>query len=92
MRHSHAVEDILFDDVPKEPVLAALNRSPGNEIESGKFSSPESSAALAVNTFGWFLEKPQDLPAIPNTEDLGWPAERVTIEEWVVSQFEIPRH
>ena len=35
--------------VPAEAVLAALGRSPGNELTSGKFASPESSAALAVN-------------------------------------------
>lgn len=51
--------------VPAEPVLAALTRSPGSEWSTGKFDSPESSAALAVNAFGWFLEKPQLLPPLP---------------------------
>ncbi len=74
---------MFFDDLPLDDVLAALNRSPGNEIESGKLASPESSAALAVNTFGWFLDKPERLPPIPNTEDFGWPANRITLEECV---------
>jgi hypothetical protein len=51
--------------VPAEAVLAALRRSPGNELGSGKFDSPESSAALAVNAFGWFLERPATLPPLP---------------------------
>lgn len=46
-------------------VLSALARSPGNEVASGKFGSPESSAALAVNAFGWFLDRPSSLPPLP---------------------------
>jgi len=55
----------LLPGVPAEAVLAALRRSPGNELASGKFASPESSAALAVNAFGWFLERPRALPPLP---------------------------
>lgn len=51
--------------VPADPVLAAFAASPGNEIDSGKFRSQESSSALAANTFGYFLERPGDLPVIP---------------------------
>ena len=51
--------------VPAEAVLAALQRSPGNEVGSGKFDSPESSSALAANAFGWFLERPDLLPPLP---------------------------
>ena len=51
--------------VPAEALLAALRRSPGNEIASGKFASPESSAALVANAFGWFLNRPADLPPLP---------------------------
>jgi hypothetical protein len=43
--------------VPEGLIRAALSRAGGHEITSGKFMSPESSAALAVNTFGWFLER-----------------------------------
>ena len=55
----------FLPDVPTDAVLAALARSPGNEVASGKFDSPESSAALAVNAFGWFLERPALLPPLP---------------------------
>ena len=51
--------------VPGAAVLAALARSPGNEVASGKFDSPESSAALAVNAFGWFLERPRSMLPLP---------------------------
>ncbi|MDZ4089150.1 MAG: hypothetical protein U1E69_20355 [Tabrizicola sp.] len=51
--------------VPAEAVLAALARSPGNEVASGKFDSPESSAALAVNAFGWFLDRPRSMLPLP---------------------------
>jgi hypothetical protein len=51
--------------VPAEAVLAALRRSPGNELGTGKFDSPESSAALVANAFGWFLGRPTALPPLP---------------------------
>ncbi len=66
--------------IPVELVLAALTKAAGNEIESGKLASPESSAALAANAFGWFLEKPELLNPFPGTEQLGWPARTVDIE------------
>lgn len=64
--------------VPADAVLAALGRSPGNELASGKFASPESSAALAVNAFGWFLERPRSLQPLPGVP-MGLP-EAVEIE------------
>jgi hypothetical protein len=62
--------------VPSETVLARLQRSPGNELASGKFASPESSAALAVNAFGWFLDRPRSLQPLPGVP-MGLP---VTVE------------
>lgn len=59
---------VFLPGVPADAVLAAMRRSPGNELGSGKFDSPESSAALAVNAFGWFLDRPgslQPLPGVP---------------------------
>ncbi len=75
--------DSIFPYLPKELIAQALQASPGNEIESGKFDSPESSAALAVNTFGFFLERPADLPPLSGTETNGWPARVVAIEKCV---------
>jgi hypothetical protein len=61
----------LLDGMPADRVTAMLGRAPGNELGSGKFSSPESSAALAVNAFGWFLHNPQLVPKLPNAPDAG---------------------
>jgi hypothetical protein len=66
--------------LPVEKILNAFAKAPGNELDSGKISSPESSAALAANTFGLFLDSPSELPAIPGTESFGWPANVVDIE------------
>jgi hypothetical protein len=51
--------------VPSGLVMKRLNAAGGNEVSSGKLSSPESSAALAVNTFGWFMDRPELLPVFP---------------------------
>lgn len=66
--------------LPVEKICKALAKAAGNELDSGKISSPESSAALATNTFGLFLDRPSELPAIPGTESFGWPATLVDIE------------
>jgi hypothetical protein len=90
--------------VPEDLVRAALALAGGNEIESGKLDSLESSAALAVNAFGWFLERPNDLPAFPSLSDLEWPALRVDLERqmrfpwrggrhpWLDAAVETPKH
>jgi hypothetical protein len=45
----------LLPHLPIEAILAAFEKAGGDEIKSGKFESLESSAALAANTFGYFL-------------------------------------
>lgn len=72
--------DLLLPGLPTELILAAYKRAPGNEIESGKFGSPESSAALAANTFGLFIDKPERLPPLPGIEASDWPARSLTLE------------
>jgi hypothetical protein len=52
----------FFNYLPIDKILRAFSNSPGREIERGKLSTPESSAALAANTFGLFLDRPRDLP------------------------------
>ena len=54
--------------VPADRVLARLAKAGGNEVESGKLLSPQSSAALAVNTFGWFVERPALFPPLPGMD------------------------
>ena len=66
--------------VPGAEIDSILNAAPGNEIATGKFDSPESSAALAVNAFGFFLRWASDLPALPGCEGEIWPARSLLIE------------
>ena len=66
--------------VPGAKIESILNAAPGNEIATGKFDSPESSAALAVNAFGFFLRRASDLPALPGCEGETWPARSLFIE------------
>lgn len=65
--------------IPAGHVLNRLATAGGKEIESGKLSSPESSAALAVNCFGWFIERPELLPPLSGLEAAGVP-ELVDVE------------
>lgn len=78
--------------MPEESIRTALAAAGGNEIESGKLDSPESSAALAVNTFGWFIERPADLPPFPPLADLDWPALRVEVERQMRFPWRGGRH
>ncbi len=73
-------ESPFLPGVPKGLVRAALGKAGGNEIASGKLDSPESSAALAVNAFGWFIERPAILPPFPPLSEIDWPATRVDVE------------
>lgn len=65
--------------IPASHVLARLAQAGGKEVESGKLLSPESSAALAVNCFGWFIERPEQLPSLNGVETAGTP-ELVDVE------------
>lgn len=82
----------FFDYLPVERILDAFSKAPGNEIDSEKLSSPESSAALAANTFGLFLDRPRDLPPIPGVESCGWPATVVALERCVRFPWSGGRH
>lgn len=68
-----------MEGVPTVHVRARLEAAGGNEEASGKLASPESSAALAVNAFGWFIPRPELLPAFPGLES-AFPAEMVDVE------------
>jgi hypothetical protein len=68
----------FLPDLPVDGILECFGRSPGNEIKSGKFDNPESSAALVANAFGWFLNRAGDLPPLPDVP--GGQAVSVTLE------------
>ena len=70
----------LLPGVPLDLILEIYGRAPGNEIASGKFASPESSAALAANAFGPFVARPGELKPPPGGEAWGWPASSVCLE------------
>lgn len=74
------LESGLLPDVPHERIEAAFAQAPGNELASGKFSSPESSSALVANGFGWFLERPDLLPCFVDPLRAGWQVEEVRLE------------
>jgi hypothetical protein len=52
--YAEARKNILAH-LPADLILARYARAAGDEIRSGKLASKESSAALAANTFGFFL-------------------------------------
>ena len=78
--------------VPGRQIEEIYNSAPGNEIASGKFDSPESSAALAANTFGFFLNRVGDLPPLPGCEEVEWPANRLYVEKEVRFPWRGGRH
>jgi len=73
------VTDDFLPGVPGDYVLERISRAGGKELESGKFASPESSAFLATNAFGWFVEHPALLPMPPGGATFGTPL-KVEIE------------
>lgn len=66
--------------------------APGNEIQSGKFDHPESSAALAANAFGYFLGQAEALPRLPGCPEAGWPAQSLALEATVRFPWSGGRH
>ena len=78
--------------VPGPKVEEMYNAAPGNEIESGKFDSPESSARLAANAFGFFLNRPEELPTLPGCKNQDWPPTRLVLEERVSFPWRGGRH
>lgn len=76
-----SAESVILAGLPAARILARYAGAAGNEIDSGKFANPESSACLAANTFGFFLDdRAAMLPPLPRTETW-WPAVRVELEE-----------
>ena len=78
--------------IPSEQVETAYRNAKGNEISSGKFDSPESSANLVANVFGFFLNSAIDLPPLPGCADEEWPAISVALEQTVRLPWRGGRH
>lgn len=77
--------------VPVDYVLRRFALAGGNEVESGKLASPESSAALAANSFAWFAHRPHLLPPFPGVT-ANYPAVSVDIEACVRLPWSGGRH
>lgn len=78
--------------VPGREIEKIFNSAAGNEIGSGKFDSPESSAALAANSFGFFLKIPSRLPPLPGCENENWPARSIDLEAMIRFPWRGGRH
>lgn len=78
--------------LPVDLIRAAYAGAPGNELESGKFASPESSAALVANTFGLFLDRPSDVPPLMVEPGWSWPPASVQLEAIVRFPWAGGRH
>ena len=78
--------------VPGPEIEAIFEAAPGNEIATGKFDSPASSAALAANAFGFFLNRVSDLPVLPGCEGESWPARSFVLEAEVRLPWSGGRH
>jgi hypothetical protein len=85
-------KDLFLPGLPENLIRAAYLAAPGNEIGSGKFASPESSAALVANAFGLFLDQAAILPPLPDALDCGWPAVTVGLERIVRFPWRGGRH
>jgi hypothetical protein len=84
MKQPIDLSDVLLPGLPMDRIRACYSSAPGNEIDSGKFASKESSAALVANAFGLFLDNlASELPPLPGTADLAWPARTVELERIV---------
>jgi len=86
------MRELFLPGLPVDLIRAAYLAAPGNEIESGKFAHPESSAALVANAFGLFLDQPSILPPLPGTAEFGWPATSVGLEAIVKFPWSGGRH
>ncbi len=67
----------LLPGLPVKRLRAMFAAAPGAEIQSGKFFSAESSSALAANAWGLFVDAPEALPPLRESDTA---ATHVTLE------------
>lgn len=72
----------ILAHLDSDHIQQAYAKAGGNEIASGKFASPESSAALAANMFGYFRNEAEisSFPRSGHFSFLTSPVERVDLE------------
>ena len=86
------MRDRFLPGVPGKQIEDIINAARGNEIANGKFDSPESSAALAANAFGFFLNRPGYLPPLPRCDDVAWPPTSIKLEKEIRFPWHGGRH
>jgi hypothetical protein len=86
------VDGLFLPGLPVERIRRCYDLAAGNEINSGKFRHPESSAALVANSFGFFLDRPSDLPPIPGCEGCWSTSLSVSLEATVQFPWREGRH
>ncbi len=84
--------DRFLPGVPGDAIERLINAAPGNEIQRGKFDNPASSAALAANALGFFLQRAPELPPLPGCAYLKWPANWLSLEQEVRFPWAGGRH
>ena len=67
--------------VPGREIEIIFNAAPGREIATGKFDSPESSAALAANAFGYFPPRVEEMPPVPGCHQETWRPKALSLEK-----------
>ena len=67
--------------VPGREIEKIFNAAPRREIATGKFDSPESSAALAANAFGYFLPRVEEMPPVPGCRQETWRPKALALEK-----------
>ena len=87
-----AIADVLLPHLARAQIEAIYRAAPGDEIGSGKFSNPESSAALVANAFGFFLNCPTALPALPDLDRSGWLVTELSLERQIRFPWSGGRH
>ena len=86
------MNDRFLPGVPGAEIEAIFDAAAGRELAAGKFDSPESSAALAANAFGFFLRRAADLPPLPGCVGELWPARSLMLEAEVRFPWSGGRH
>ncbi len=71
---------MFLPGLPVALIRACYAAAPGTEIATGKFDNRRSSAALAANTFGKYLGRPEDMPRLPSDTGHDWPPRQVQLE------------
>ena len=84
--------DRFLPGVPGDDIQRIFDAASGDGIRSGTFDHPESSAALAANTFGFFLHRAPEMPPLPGCPDVVWPARALSIAATVRFPWRGGRH